>query len=99
MPPSEASPNLSLRIATSIICARRTRNETPHCPHASEIRVEPADQGRARGRIASTRICVARNKRKEDGEAKAHACRRWTYRKPVLASGRTWDQGGIRPQH
>jgi deazaflavin-dependent oxidoreductase (nitroreductase family) len=34
-------PNLSLRIATSIISARRTRNETQHCPHAPEILAEP----------------------------------------------------------
>src|SRR5271156_2143947 len=47
MSPSEASPNLSLRIATSMTCARRTRNETPYCPHASEIRAEPANQAGA----------------------------------------------------
>jgi hypothetical protein len=92
-------PNLSLRIATSTSCARRTRNETSHCPHASKIRAEPADQARARGGIASTRICVARNKRKEDGEATTHASRGWTHRKPVLAYSRAWHEGGIRPQH
>jgi hypothetical protein len=33
------------------------------------------------------------------GEATTHASGGWTYRKPVLASGRAWDQGGIHPQH
>ena len=44
-------------------------------------------------------LCVARNKRKEDGEATAHSGRAWTYRKPFLAGGRAWHEGGIRPQH
>jgi hypothetical protein len=34
------------------------------------------------------RICVAGNKRAENGEATTHACRRLTYWKPVLASGK-----------
>src|ERR1700724_526769 len=29
----------------------------------------------------------------------AHASGRWTNRKRVLASGRAWHEGGIRPQH
>jgi hypothetical protein len=43
--------------------------------------------------------CVARNKREEDGEGTAHSGRGWSYRKPVLASGRARHEGGIRPQH
>jgi hypothetical protein len=38
-------------------------------------------------------------KRTEDGEATAHASRRWTSRKSVLASGRAWHERGVRPQH
>jgi hypothetical protein len=36
---------------------------------------------------------------KEDGKATPHASGRWTYRKRVLASGRAWHEGRIRPQH
>src|SRR5580692_5626167 len=92
-------PNLSLRIATSTISARRTRNETQHCPHAPEILAEPANQARACDRSPAARICVARNERKEHGKATPHASRRWTYRKRVLASGRARHEGRIRPQY
>jgi len=45
------------------------------------------------------RICVARNERTEDGQAKADACGRWANRKRVLAGSRAWHEGAIRPQH
>ena len=42
---------------------------------------------------------VARNERTEDGQAKADACGLWTCGESVLAGGRAWHEGGIRPQH
>ena len=77
----------------------RVRNETPRCPHASEIHAEPADQVCACDWSALTRICVARNERSEHGQAKTDACGLWTSRKPILAGSRARDEGGIRPQH
>jgi hypothetical protein len=41
--------------------------------------------------------CVARNERTVNREATPHARGRWTYRKRVLASGRAWHEGRIRP--
>jgi len=35
----------------------------------------------------------------ERREATAHSGRGWTYRKPILAGGRAWHEGGIRSQH
>jgi hypothetical protein len=70
------------------------QNETSDRSHASELSAEPADQVRACGGVAFTRICDARKERTEDGEATAHASGRWANRKGVLAGIRAWDEGG-----
>jgi hypothetical protein len=46
-------------------------------------------------------LAIAKFPRKddEDGQAKADTCGLWTCRESVLAGGRAWHEGGIRPQH